>query len=676
MNVNIQLSSQRQNSRRYLPLFFSVELNLRAHGLWLSLALLALLGAGKAACAAPAPSIDCTHGQTPQMTIKIYNNSKLYTLYPVLFAGAKSDTDTWIQACFGLTDNQLAAHPYPRATQYRMYINCCAPGENGIPAGGSITITLPLYSPLVSPINPELGGQLTDWWQGGGLNFYYDQTQDGSPPQTLVNHWKSDQNKVITPLSNPPTCLGCTLHFFSTPVSIPNSDAQQLVEYTLGAQPINPQHTEPGQTARLWVPNNVDYDISYVNYVYMPAVMEPYDNPLIGYIGSPITIVNFNSAVTNWYGSPLGADWPLYKDAAGGVIREKIPSALEIFLNTAAFDNTSVFLPAPVNSTPIKSMITEWEDCINHNGTDTICPLIRSVTDLLNANYTNYYNTWRNDRATWTGNWQCTGVPVAKTERYLLAHLYGWTPFLENCKNTGANQLYTTPGYDDPTKAVNYEVVKAQFDQLQYWVDVLKGNYGKFDPYVALVHGPSYLNAPYTYAYSVDDAVGNMQTDGTGLIIAVAGTANLPNPDHATPNVNFPFGYSSSYDGGINFTEYGRCTTTPDTPTVTYFTSFAVPEGIPNTPRSIQNCTLSLLDSRGRVYEFKLKGAPAGFSTNPNPTPQERSAANSQFIDCTGNSGQVLNWCNDIYPYQQVNPTDPRAAVNYYVVMGGPPPLN
>jgi hypothetical protein len=676
MKVNLDLSPQHRKNQRYQSLFFLGSFKLFAPGLsLLLLASLVLFAGGKSAKAAPAPSIDCTHGQTPQMTIKIYNNSKRYAIYPVLFAGAASDTDTWIQACFGLTNNQLKANPYPRATQYRMYINCCAPGENGIPAGGSVTITLPLYSPLVTSINPALGGQLTDWWQGGGINFYYGENDASSPPQTLTNHWESDQDKVITPVSNPPTCAGCALHFFTAPNSIPNSDPQQLVEYTLGAQPINPD-SGSAQPARLWVPNNVDYDISYVNYVYMPAAIEPYGNPLIGWIGSPITIVDFNSSVTNWYGSSLGADWPLYKDAGGAVIPNKIPSALEIFLNTAAFDNTSVFLPAPAKSAPIASMVTEWEDCVNKNGTDTICPLIRSVTDLMNASYTNYYNTWQNDRATWTNNWQCTGVPVAKTEQLLLSHLYGWTPFLENCKNTGVNQLYDTPGYNDPSQAVNYQTVKAQFDQLQYWVNVLKGDYGKFDPYVALVHGPNYLNAPYTYAYSVDDAVGNMQTDGTGLIIGVAGLENLPNPDHATPNVNFPFGYSSSYDGGINFAQYGRCTTTPDTPTVSYFTSFAVPEGIQNTASSVENCTISMADSRGRLYQFKLKGWPTGFSTNPNPTPQERSAANAQFIDCTGNTGQVLNWCMDIYPYQQINPTDPRAAVNYYVVMGGPPPLN
>ena len=626
---------------------------------------------------APPQTIDCTNGQTPNMTVEIYNNSTSHNIYPVLLAGAPSATDTWLQACFQLKDAQLDANPYPRATQYRMYINCCASGENGIPPGGSATITLPLYSPLVGSIDPKKSGQLIDWWQGGGINFYRGPATDTKPPTVLQQHWNADQNgNEVTPTNNPPTCGGgCKLHFFKAPASIPNNDPQQLAEYTLGAQPINPDHTKRGQPARLWVPDNVDYDVSYVNYVYMPAVMEPYGNPLIGYIGSPATIDDFNGAIAKWYASPLGADWPLYKDGSGNPEAGKIPSALEIFLNSAAFDNTNVFLPAPVGSKPIVAMTKEWETCVKQNGSDAICPLIRSVTALLNANYDNYQDVYTKDRKKWKDVWGCTGAPVAKTERVFLAHLYGWTPFLENCTNTGANQLYNTPGYDNPKEPLNYEGVKADFDELQYWVHVLKGDYGKFDPYVALVHGPDYLNAPYTYAYSVDDAVGNMQTDGTGLIIAVGGSENLPNPDHATPNVNFPFGYASSYDGGIHFAEYGRCTSTPDTPTLSYFTSFAVPEGIPGTSSSILHCTNSMKDSKGRVYTFKLKGLPEKFPNNPRPTPPERKAVNSQFIDCTGNTGQVLNWCQDIYPYSQIDPNDPRARVNYYVIMGAPPPL-
>jgi hypothetical protein len=164
----------------------------------------------------------------------------------------------------------------------------------------------------------------------------------------------------------------------------------------------------------------------------MPAVMEPYGNLFIGYIGSPSTINDFSKAIGKWYGSPLGVDWPLYKANDGTTLSDKIPSALEIFLNSAAFDNTNVFTPAPVDSQPIKAMTKEWETCVNQDGRDAICPLMRSVTDLLFANYENYLSVGLKDQHTWKDVWGCTGQPVAMTRRLFLAHLYGWTPFLEN----------------------------------------------------------------------------------------------------------------------------------------------------------------------------------------------------------------------------------------------------
>ena len=141
-----------------------------------------IFGVRSANAEAPPPSINCTDGKTPQMTFEIYNNSNLYNIYPVLFAGAASKKDTWMQACFKLTNAELDANPYPRATQYRMYINCCAKGENGIPPHGSVTITLPLYSPLVASIDPKVSGQLIDWWQGGGINFYRVPAKNTLPP--------------------------------------------------------------------------------------------------------------------------------------------------------------------------------------------------------------------------------------------------------------------------------------------------------------------------------------------------------------------------------------------------------------------------------------------------------------------------------------------------------------
>ena len=117
------------------------------------------------------------------------------------------------------------------------------------------------------------------------------------------------------------------------------------------------------------------------------------------------------------------------------------------------------------------------------------------------------------------------GTGGTQTDQLMLAHLYSWGPFnADSGCAANVNLLEQTPGYIDPQSPQYYAKVKGEYDQLQYWFDFLRGDYGQwsdstkpdygqFDPYVALVHGEEYMNAPYTYACSVDDAVGNMQTE-------------------------------------------------------------------------------------------------------------------------------------------------------------------
>ena len=670
---------------------------------------------GGASCAA-AQVIDCTNGSPgPNMTIVIYNNSTGkpnddFNIYPVLFAGAPSATDQWMQACFKIPANQIQPtdnFPYPRASQYRMYVNCCA-GENGtgIPPGGSVTITLPFYSPLVPPpIDPNATAQFIDWWQGGGINVYkVDRSQSTTPPAILQSHWTDDINnkRGVTP-DNPPTCgTGCTLHFFVSPSSIANWEPQQLIEYTLGAAPQDKQRVNATDPFYLWVPDNVDYDVSNVNYAYMPAAIEPYGNSLngtccaIGWVGSTASIGDVETAIDNWLASLLGKGWPLYIDQSAAktspptTVKRKVPSALEIFLNLGAFDNTNNYYPAPSTSPQFNRMKTLWEDCVIHAKNYNICDRIRDVTKLFMTNYVNYGQNIASEKS-----WNCTKtlIPLL-TEKLLLAHLYGWGPFNENCSAT-ANLLEQTPGYTNPKLAPHYyPAVKAEYDQLQYWFNVLNGqygqwtnsakpNYGQFDPYVALVHGEDYMDAPFTYAYSVDDAVGNMQTDGTGLIIAVGGSQNLPNPNHVTREVNFTFGYKSSYAGGITFDQYGRCITAPDTNTVSYYTSFVVPEGVNGGSNSVENCQITLRDSKNRSYTLKLKDFPTNFPTpvvgqDNWPNAQQIAAINEQFIDCSGNSNPdvEMSWCQLIFTYQQKDLRNPHLPTNYYVIMGAPAPCD
>jgi hypothetical protein len=157
-----------------------------------------------------------------------------------------------------------------------------------------------------------------------------------------------------------------------------------LIEYTLGAAPENKQRANATDPFYLWVPGNVDYDVSNVNYAYMPAAIEPYGNSLngtccaIGWVGSTATIGDVNTALDNWRASSLGTGWPFYVDQSSttnpkATVPRKVPSALEIFLNTAGFNNTSNFSPAPSTSLPIIRMKTLREDCASLGKNYTIC---------------------------------------------------------------------------------------------------------------------------------------------------------------------------------------------------------------------------------------------------------------------------------------------------------------
>jgi hypothetical protein len=240
------------------------------------------------------------------LTLTIINNTMKYRIYPVVTAGAKDITPTadnpasqWMQACFRVSFNNLATQRYPRDSQYRIYVNCCNTGENGIPPGGSVKITLPFYSPLVQTINPNpdtkngIAAQFINWWQGGGINMFQALDSDGKPPTYLSDFWKADQANAVAPgdpnlgtKANPPTCstAGCGLHFCRAPAGIDGWAPNQLIEYTMGAAGPdgNAGAAKPTAPNFVWDPTNIDYDVSNVNNTYMPAALEIDGNALVG----------------------------------------------------------------------------------------------------------------------------------------------------------------------------------------------------------------------------------------------------------------------------------------------------------------------------------------------------------------------------------------------------------
>jgi hypothetical protein len=566
-------------------------------------------------------------GQTvPTMTIEIHNNSERYSIYPVLSTGGHFPIDTWMQAAFNVPKSQLADNPYPTPDTFRLYFN---PTGTGIPPHGSITITLPLYTQLVpsDQVNPKLPDQYIDWWNGGRISLYASLYSDGAPPKALVvDYTARPSQKLLTPVAGAavPICATCQHPpeiFEDTAGELPPNDPAQFTEYTLGAIDLT---KDP---YKLDV-KNVDYDVSYVDNVYLPAAMEPYNNPLVGWIGTIQEIDPFKDALRKFLTAPAFTGWPQYIDDQGETML-KVPSALHIMLDQANLT------PAPPWA-PIEKMKTLWGNC-TAGGTEPICSDIRDVRDLFAANYTNYKNNYG---TAFQGTCDQMKDPAPKTldQDSMLAHVYAWTPFNANC-TAETNLLEDTPGYQENNYS-KYQAVKSEFDDLNNWPT------GEFNPYVTLIHDPQYLNAQYVYAYSVDDAVGNMQTTGEGLIIAIGGTDGLPNPKPATSPIHVAFGWAAI--NPVRFMKYGICTDTPDQDVNPNFTSFDL------SANQLSDCTLSFMDNQdpASLYFFKITKQPP-YPSRP-PDGQPVPGDNKTMIDCSGNTQFITDtWCQNIYGHTE-----------------------
>jgi hypothetical protein len=107
----------------------------------------------------------------PLMTIKIFNRDPDFYVFPVLTMG-KGLQDTWLQSCFEIPEAKLPENPYPRGKNFRLYIfpeGGIKPQKRATDPVASITLTLPLYTQMVSSVVPTQPDQYVDWWQGGTI---------------------------------------------------------------------------------------------------------------------------------------------------------------------------------------------------------------------------------------------------------------------------------------------------------------------------------------------------------------------------------------------------------------------------------------------------------------------------------------------------------------------------
>lgn len=585
------------------------------------------------ALAFAAPLLGLSHGAMaemgdpiPEMTIKIYNNSPDYNIYPVLSTGT-SDHSLWMQSAFKVLKKDLERDRFPKPYQFRFFVN---PKGDGIPPNSSVTVTLPLYSLLVpeGQVDPTKPNQVIDWWGGGRIEIFDAPADDHKPPATLTKIYNDRPGQTaVNPVATAevPTCPECQpLKFFKDLNGLKHNEPSQLTEYTLGA--IN-QNKNPMELND----HNVDFDVSYVDDAYLPVAMEPYGNEQVGYVGMLNSIDDFRKSMKKFLNknSPY-TGWPQFVTDEGETIL-KVPSTLHIF----GGDPDLTDKPWP----PINQMNKRWNDCTETTDDKTAyCRRNRKVRALFQKNYDTYKKKYDSlgcdpDRG-----------PIKLTEKVMRQHVQGWTPFGEGCDNPTVNLLEKTPGYrkDNSEK---YQKTKEIFDDLQYLPS------GEFNPYALMIHSPDYIGAPNVYAYSVDDAVGNMQADGTGFIIAVGGKKGLPNPHPATPPIHVSFGYAPT--DAIRFARYGICSDTADRNVDPDFPSFDI------SITSIDDCKLTFVDTLGRAYVFQVKSQP------PYPKVDHLTPKTHKPINCAGNTHDVAKtWCDNIFAYTLVGP---RSNDNYVI---------
>lgn len=482
-------------------------------------------------------------------TITIRNNSE-GQIYPVL-ATSRNIVNEWVQGCLRTTE------PLPTDAVYKLYVN---DGE-GIAPGTEVTITLPLYSEL-SP------GKYVTWWNGGRV--------------LLADRNKRLRGDEDTPTATPGgvDCRGqgtaCNLSTYTSPVQFKEDVFAQLSEYTFGDSII-----PAGQSTRLLKPENVGYNISYVDHVYMPVAIGVRGNPYIGYSGSAKKLSEFRAALHSFVQpGGLGEGWPVYN-----MSELRLPGGYNIFAQRNGYlvaDADVPVQPADGKNPPVLTVMQcldkdsacatpeaqrnmqwgqavqniqdLWGSCVDWGSEDISpytskkypqdCPAPQAmrenlalVKDFFAENHKKYLAMYANQ--------QCTGEPegsrkipehVAEFKFWeAVKHIYGWVPFNEGC-GAAANKLAQTTvhGRDHAYLQTMY-IESLQYNYKQSTVQANPKL--AFNPYVKLIHDDLGMSA---YGFSVDDAVGFMTELGDGLVFTVGGTQGLENEQ----SFNYADGFS------------------------------------------------------------------------------------------------------------------------------------
>jgi len=536
--------------------------------------LLILLGLGLVGITAPA------NAGIQTKILKIYNNSPK-KLYVIVEIGKHDPLDEWMQGYFQTTN--VKKDKFASTNVYRVYVN----PNQGIKPGAHVEINVPFWSQLVQNPDPTKPNQYIDWWNGGRVLVYDEQSN-------VLKDYNLDAKDPVQPLSEALSCVNgsaCeSLDIFASDIGLPPTDPNQLTEYTFA-------DVVTGLGAPYEVKfNRVDYDLSYVDQVYLPTAMGPVNNKYVGYTGTVQDLPGFRKVLHKfldvWQGWPIYVGNPPYPEP-------RIPGAYNALVGGSDLTDPGV---------TIAEMKKLWKYCTTKNDATDLCKSVRTVDDLFQKNYAKYLTL------------DCEHVKMS--DELLIRHVYGWVEFNEHCKNPFANKLKDTP-------KINYPVVEQTYiHELQYAPN------GQFNPYVQLIHGTDYL-AMAAYSFSIDDAVGNMNELGDGVIVAVGGSEGLENDRRFDPSKKINVNLGAPMKGGPKWLSYGICTNKPDQdidPNHTSFTIYSV-----NYP-----CVITVSDSNQKFYQFTILNEPPKPKVgrcNKSSTPAWCEAASRNV-----NKDQVTGW--------------------------------
>lgn len=532
------------------------------------------------------------------------NNDSDGAIYPILAIG-KNEEDQWVQGCLRTQD------PHSSNYIYRLYVN----EGQGIPPNSSVTITLPLFSELPAGTLPN--AKYITWWNGGRVVL-----ADRNDRLRL----DSDQ-RLATPASV--TCTGegaqCALSVYAGTEGLPEDIYAQLSEFTLGDSLDPPA----GQTTRWLKPDNVGYNISYVDHVYLPVAIGPKNNPYIGYSGSTKSLPSFRSALNAFLqAGGVGEGWPVYN-----LYARKLPGGYNIFAQRTGTLTDHDVPVKPVNPPDLPPVLTVMK-CIEGG-----CDNNEKKAGNFGAAVQNIQNLWGSCVA-WTADEQASGYvteqipcpdelkvkmeavkaffkkshdqylalhasnrcPQAMPQRLAtftyweaLLHIYGWVPFNEGC-GSGANKLADTviPGWTHATIQPMY-IHDLQYNHLRQYVK--NDTRLTFNPYVKLIHDDLGMSA---YGFSVDDAVGFMSELGDGLVFTVGGDRGLENKGQFTYSGGFSLALGVAQSQAPLVTQpllkkYGVC-------------AFGREAGDPNCEQDKQDVTMP---SHSQIAGFRVGTVPS-----------------------------------------------------------------